>query len=778
MDKQLCRDIIKVCEGSGPQGATVEDCAEVLRLTGSALPLLFEVFASMVRSGELMRVEGESYVPAKRLDQVTGIYKGYTSSFGFVICEDLTADDVYIAEENRHTAMNNDKVTVRIIASSNARHKREGEVVKIVERANETLVGTFDRQQHCGFVTPDDERIREDIYIPLDKTADARSGARVLVRITEWPAKDQKAAGQIEEILGYDGDKDLDIKVIMAKHGLPFAFPADVQAEAERVDLTVAMEEGRRDYRDRQLITIDGEDAKDLDDAIDVVKLPNGNFRLGVYIADVSYYVKPGSALDDEAYSRGTSVYLVDRVIPMLPVQLSNNICSLNAGQDRYSMTCVMEIDQQGKVVHADIGPAVIQVKRRCNYNEVKKALLDQIVPDDLQPFMPMIENLRQLSQILKDMRIRRGAIDFDFPEYKIILDPEGKPLRLEKRERTVAEQIVEESMLIANETVASYLRDSENPTVYRIHETPEAERIENLRKVLASFSLPVPETEEIKPADFQKLLAVAKGTDAELVVQTITLRSMQQACYSTENAGHFGLASECYTHFTSPIRRYPDLMVHRLIRQFQRDGKLRQSEASQSLSWHTIAAAQASARERIAVEAERETDDLKKAEYMVPFIGEPFDAHVTGITPFGLFVGLENGIEGLIHISFLTDDAYEFDELTYTMVGRNGGKVYRLGDPIQVTLANVNVEKCEIDFVPGTVDSLDDLKRMMAARTERRHKGGSAGAKTEKRDWISAAQSSSKKSKAAKKKDKKSKKMNKRKQGKKSGKKAGKKKR
>ena len=363
-------------------------------------------------------------------------------------------------------------------------------------------------------------------------------------------------------------------------------------------------------------------------------------------------------------------------------------------------------------------------------------------MPDDLQPFMPMLHELRSLSTILKNMRLRRGAIDFDFPEYKVILDPEGVPLRLEKRERIIAEQIVEESMLIANETVACYLRDSENPSVYRIHELPEPERLEMMRTVLSSFNLPMPDTEAVKPADFQKLLEMTKGTDEAAVVQTIALRSMQQARYSTTNAGHFGLASECYTHFTSPIRRYPDLMVHRLIRQYQRRGKLTEEESQQSLSYHTIASDQASSRERIAVEAERETDDLKKCQYMLPFIGQPFEAHITGITSFGLFVGLENGIEGLVHISLLTDDDYEFDEASYTLRGQHGGKVYRLGDAMEVTLAQVNVEKCEIDFVPGRYESLEDVQQLMAASAERRHKRKHSDKKDTdtKRNWFAGA--------------------------------------
>ena len=670
-----------------------------------------------------MRIAGERYLATKNPQEIVGIYKGYTPSFGFVLSEDLT-DDVYIAEQNRHTAMNNDKVVVRIIQGGNGSHKQEGEIIRIAERANKTLVGTIDLQRDFAFVTPDDERIREDIYIPIDKIGGARSSARVLVAITRWPEEGRKAEGVVKEVLGYNGDKDLDVKVIMARQDLPFDFPEDVKDEAEHIRTDVTMQEGRRDYRDRQLITIDSEDAKDLDDAIDVRVLPNGNYQLGVYIADVSYYVRPGSTLDKEAYERGTSVYLVDRVIPMLPVELSNGICSLNQHEDRYSMTCVMEIDRDGRVLHADIGPAVINVARRCNYKEIKKALIDDIVPPDLTPLMPMIRNLRDLSTILKNMRLRRGAIDFDFPEYKVILDEDGVPLRLEKRERTIAEQIVEESMLIANETVASYLRDSGNPTVYRIHEKPEPEKVDMMKTVLSSFNLPLPDSDDVEPAQFQRLLTMSQGTDAEMVVQTIALRSMQQARYSTVNAGHFGLASECYTHFTSPIRRYPDLMVHRLIRQYQRDGKLIEKDASQSLSFHTLAAEQASTRERIAVAAERETDDLKKTQYMAPFVGQPFDAHVTGITAFGLFVGLANGIEGLIHISMFTDDDYEFDEGSYTLRGQHGGHVYRLGDPVKVTLSRVNIEKCEIDFAPGVFESLEDLQAAMRAADERRHRG------------------------------------------------------
>lgn len=768
MPKQLCHDIITLCNEAAPEGLTAEDLAEQLHLAGEELTELFMTIDVLEKRGELMRMAEDRYIGKQTAEEITGIYKGYTPTFGFVLSEDLK-EDVYISEQHRNTAMNNDKVAVRLLQRRG--NKKEGQIVRIIERANTMLVGTFDLERHCGFVTPDNERIRENIYIPVEKFGGARSSARVLVKITKWPKANRKAEGEIVKVLGYDGDKDLDIKVIMARHDLPFDFPEDVKAAAGNINMDVVMEEGRADYRGRQLITIDSEDAKDLDDAIDVEKLPNGNFLLGVYIADVSYYVRPKSVIDNEAYERGTSVYLIDRVIPMLPTALSNDICSLNANKNRYAMACVMEIDHSGKVVHADIGPAVIRVKRRCNYKEVKKALLDDIAPSDLAPFLPMLRDLRELSGVLKQMRLRRGAVDFDFPEYKVILDEEGVPLRLEKRERTVAEQIVEECMLIANETVASYLRDSGNPSVYRIHEKPDPERMAMMRTVLSSFGLAMPDETDPKPAEFQQLLKSTKGTNEETVVQTIALRSMSQAKYATINAGHFGLASECYTHFTSPIRRYPDLMVHRLIRQYQKNGKLAEKEGGLSLSYHTIAAEHSSSQERIAAEAERETDDLKKAQYMKPFVGQAFDGHITGITSFGLFIGLENGIEGLLHVSYLDDDIYVFDETTYTMAGTFNERVFRLGDPMRVTLAKVNVERGDIDFVPGEIDSLEDLQHLVERSEEKRNKKQrvNTDSKQGKAPWFGAAAKANKKrQKGAKKKKKEDRRKGKKKKSKK----------
>ena len=720
MELDLSCAIMTICHTMAPQGATVEDCAEQLHLRGNELSALFKTFSTLIELGKLVETSSDRYIVSKSNPfQRIGIYKQYTKQFGFLTSID-GEEDIYIAEEDRQTAMHNDKVCVQLRPSIQGKHKRSGQVISIIERANEYIIGTFRWEKKGAFVQPDDEHLQEDIYIADTSDISIRTSARVLVKIIKWPQPHRKAVGKIIELVGYKGDKDLDIKIIMAKHQLPTAFSKETQQEALQIDKTIIPQSVRYDFRDRPLITIDSEDAKDLDDAIDVCRLANGNYRLGVYIADVSYYVAAGNAIDQEAYQRGTSVYLVDRVIPMLPEILSNDICSLRAGVDRYAMACVMEITPQGTVIHADIGPAIIHVKRRCNYVEIRRALEEKIIPEDLSVFMPMLNELKALAIDLKRMRTKRGAIDFDFPEYKVFLNEDGIPLRVEKRARTIAEQIVEECMLIANETVASYLQQTKNPSIYRVHDLPEEERVDMLYRVLHTFSLRLPDREHITSRTFQQIIQNSLGTPAEKVVQLLILRSMQQACYVTENRGHFGLASSCYTHFTSPIRRYPDLMVHRLLRQYWQHGRLTKKESDMSLDYHRQAALHASERERIAAEAERETINLKKAEYMAAHVGETYTAHITGITSFGLFVGLENGIEGLIHISYLTDDLYYFSEESYTLQSRYGGKIYRLGEEVEVTLVRVNVEKGEIDFVLGKIDNIHDLERIIVQKEKK----------------------------------------------------------
>jgi len=704
-------DILAFYKEISPESYNVEDLAYLRGIKSTeALEAFFDIINELTEAGQLVETKPEYYTYAEDADVVEGIYKGYRQSFGFVVTPDRK-EDIYISEYDRHTAMHNDKVRVRITKLGLGDKKTEGVVIDVLDRANTRIVGTYDRQKTFGFVKPDDERIGVDVYVNLEDTLNARSGAKVLVEITKWPEEDKRPEGKITEILGYEGDVGLDINCIMANHNIPFSFPEKVLAASENIFMEVKPDADRLDLRDVQMVTIDGEDAKDLDDAVSAKQLPNGNYELGVHIADVSHYVPTKSVIDKEAYKRGTSVYLVDRVVPMLPEVLSNGICSLNAHEDRYAMTCLMEINGTGKVVKFKISPSIINVGRRCSYKEVFKALTEDIIPEDLLPFMGMLNDLYNISKCLYAMRHKRGAIDFDFPEYRILIDKTGKPLQIIKRERTIAERIIEECMLIANETVATFLRDTENPSVYRIHERPVEEKLQNLETVVNYLGEKVSfDAETVEPKAIQNLLTKLQGSEIEKIAQIMTLRSMQQAKYSTENVGHFGLASTCYTHFTSPIRRYPDLMVHRLLKktlQWKDGWKPLDGDGT----YLAAAAEHASQQEQVAVEAERETDDLKKTEYMLPFLGEVFTAKVSSILSFGMFVELENGIDGLVHISLMDDDFYTYDEEHFLLVGQRTGKIYSLGQEVTVTLAKVDLERKQIDFVLGEVEDITQLK-------------------------------------------------------------------
>lgn len=671
------------------------------------------------RIGAPQRVRSDFEFGRNKYDKYTvmeGIFKVYRKTFGFVISPD-GKEDVYVSSENFNGAMHNDKVRVRTTVAING--KTDGIITDILERANATIVGTYDRQKEFGFVIPDDERLLDDVYVALPNTLNARSGAKVIVTITKWPENGKSPEGIITEILGYKGDKGLDINCIMAQHKLPFKFPEDVIKESEKINSAIHLDGERLDLREWQLITIDGEDAKDLDDAVSCTIKANGNYELGVHIADVSHYVTARTAIDREAYNRGTSVYLVDRVIPMLPEVLSNGICSLNAGEDRYAMSCIMEINHQGQVLNRFIRPSVIRVGRRCSYTEVFKALTQDIIPDDLVEYMHLLHNLQDVASDLTAMRQRRGAIDFDFPEYKVLLDEDGTPLKIVKRERTIAERLIEECMLIANETVASFLRDTERPSVYRIHELPSEEKLGNLQTVCTYLGKPFTFDGEVEPIKIQQFLESLKGTDIEPIAQIMTLRSMQQARYSTVNVGHFGLASECYTHFTSPIRRYPDLMVHRLVKRAigWRDGYTKRDTNEEFL---VKACDHSSEREQVAVAAERDTIDLKRVQYMAPFVGQSFEGRISSITSFGLFVELENGVDGLVHISMMDDDYYEYDETHFVLYGRRTGKEYHLGETVTVTLIKADTERKQIDFVLGEITDIGSLQGRLAQSTSR----------------------------------------------------------
>lgn len=656
-----------------------------------------------------------SYKPGTILQ---GVYKSY-GRFGFLITDD-DHEDVYISDRDHLNAVNNDTVEVKTMKSETGRHNTEGRVMKVLERANDTFVCTYEMLKDGGEAVPIDEKVDMYIEIPEGQEMDATTGARVIVEVTRWPGEWTDAEGRVTEVIGYKGDKGLDIDIIVAQHRLPHEFSENVLDEAENLPRDIRMEKGLTDFRALPIVTIDGPDSKDLDDAVYCEKKANGHFELSVHIADVSRYVTKGSLLDDEAYRRGTSVYLADRVIPMLPFQLSNDLCSLNHDEDRYAMSCVMDVSPDGKVKTELVTPSIVRVARRCNYPEINKAFHEGIMPEDLSHFMPMLQDLKECADALRTDRTRRGALDFDFPEYKVILDEEGTPLRIEKRIRSDAEKIIEDAMIAANEAVARFLEKTGHTSIYRVHEHPDEEKLNSLKRLIAIMGLNLSIPKDPEPKDIQKLLETVKGEDIEAVVQVMTLRSLPQACYSTENAGHFGIASECYTHFTSPIRRYPDLMVHRLIRQAISDG-LSKAELKKQTEFLLRAADHCSETEQNATDTERDVDDLKMTEYMVPFVGEPFDAHVTGITRFGVFVGLDNGVEGLVHIDSMDDDEYMYQEDTMTLKGRFSGTTYAMGMPVRVTLVKADKERREVDFIMGEIHSPLNLEKKTRASTKSR---------------------------------------------------------
>lgn len=666
----------------------------------------------------------QGYSPGQ---MVTGVYKGYAANFGFLITDDKH-EDIYIGKECRGNAMHNDTVQVEVLERKSQAGKYEGQVVRVVTHANETVVGTFALQKNFAVVTPDDERMGADIYIPADQMKDAKSGAKVLVRITKWPEAKRMAEGVIEEVLGYEGDKGLDISLIIASHHIPKTFPDEVLAEAEQVAKIPITPGDRMDFRDQPIITIDGADAKDFDDAVYCRTLDNGNTELGVHIADVSWYAKRGSELDKEAFRRGTSVYLADRVIPMLPEVLSNGVCSLNEGVDRYTMSVVMEVNEAGEVVNSKIGPGIIRSARRCTYAEVRKALLEDIYPDNLQPHLTMLKTWQELAERLIRMRTKRGALSFDFPEFKILLDEDGKPIQIVKRDRTIAEKMVEEAMLLANETIARFISKENRTAIFRVHQSPDKEKLQMVLNLLQVWGARVELGAEVEPKDVQKMLAIAEEHGIQPIIETMTLRSLPQAYYDIINWGHFGLASECYTHFTSPIRRYPDLVVHRLIREVLA-GK---SQPARDKQWLARAAEQSSMAERRSVEAERETNDLKRTEYMAPFVGEVFDATVTGLANFGVFVALDNGAEGLVHTDVIDNGRGYFEERDYTFKDHGGQTIFQLGDQVRVTLAKADIEHRTLDFLLGEFNSLEEVAQASAAI--RSHKKGKSKTKAAKK--------------------------------------------
>ena len=653
-----------------------------------------------------LEAEGKVHVSSKgkyskgEAKRLVGTFTSHARGFGFVTIEG-EAEDIFISEDDMNGAFHNDQVEV-VIKAAPAGKRKEGKITKVLSHGTTTLVGYFEKSKNFGFVRPDNQRFVKDIFIPLERSKGAVTGHKVVVELTKYGGDNKKPEGKVIEIIGHVNDPGTDIMSIVKGYDLPTSFPEKVLNQAERVakDVSTADMAGRMDLRDWQMVTIDGEDAKDLDDAISISK-DGENYILGVHIADVTNYVQENSALDREAVKRGTSVYLVDRVIPMLPHTLSNGICSLNAGVDRLALSCIMTINEKGAVIDHTIAETVVRIDERMSYTSVKKILeeRDEAETTRYKELVPMFELMAELSGILREKRRQRGSIDFDFPETKMILDANGRPIDIKPYDRNVATKIIEDFMLLANETVAEDYFWQEIPFVYRTHESPDEDKVKKLATFINNFghSLHI-SNKEVRPKEIQKLLAKVEGTAEEALISRLALRSMKQAKYTPENTGHFGLAASYYCHFTSPIRRYPDLQIHRIIKENLR-GRMNDDRRAHYDAILTEVAKKSSERERLAEEAERETIKLKKVEYMAERIGEVFEGVISSITKWGVYVELPNTIEGLIHVTNMYDDHYNYIEDTYEMVGEHTGRTYKLGQTVMVRVIGANRLERTIDF-------------------------------------------------------------------------------
>lgn len=660
---------------------------------------LSEVLETLLLEGKIEVSQKGKYQKSKG-KFLTGVFSAHPKGFGFVTVDGMDAD-LYISEDDVHGAMHQDVVQVLSKPSSNGK-RPEGKIVKILTRGTTQLVGLYQESKNFGFVIPDNGRYTKDIFIPKEYNKGAMNGHKVVVLLTSYGTQEKNPEGKVLEILGHISDPGTDVLSIVKGYELPVEFPEKVMHQAERTpsEISEADCKGRMDLRDVKMVTIDGEDAKDLDDAVSL-SMDGDHYLLGVHIADVANYVQENSAMDREALKRGTSVYLVDRVIPMLPRRLSNGICSLNAGEDRLALSCLMTIDQKGNVIDHVISESVIHVDRRMTYTSVKKILEDQD-PEEMatyQEFVPMFQNMQQLAAILRGKRRKRGSIDFDFPETKILLDEEGTPVDILPYERNTATRLIEDFMLIANETVAEDAFWQELPFVYRTHDNPDPDRMRKLSTFINNFGYTIHfKDEEIHPKELQKLLEKLEGTPEEAQISRLTLRSMKQAKYTPESHGHFGLAAKYYCHFTSPIRRYPDLQIHRILKDTLR-GRMNEERIAHYQNILEEVAKQSSERERKAEEAERETIKLKKVEYMSQHLEEEFNGVISGVTAWGIYVELPNTVEGLVHAASLQGDYFEYNEREYELIGTHTGKTYKLGQAVRVRVTGADRLSRTIDF-------------------------------------------------------------------------------
>ena len=683
----------------------IKELAIVLGVKKDQRPQLEQILNELMTEGRIVCSKRGKFSKSEE-KKISGTFQSHPKGFGFVSVEG-EKEDIFIPESETNGAMHMDTVEISVSPAVTGRRK-EGKVLHVLERGMKQVVCTYQLNKNFGFAVPDNPKFGSDIFIPLERSKGAVNGHKVVVEITQYGKKGKNPEGKVVEILGHINDPGVDILSIVRAYGLPVEFDPKVMTQVEHVAKPVSEADmaGRMDLRDWQMVTIDGEDAKDLDDAVSLT-MDHENYILGVHIADVSNYVQEHSALDTEALKRGTSVYLVDRVIPMLPHALSNGICSLNQGEERLALSCIMTVNPKGEIIDHTITESVICVDRRMTYTNVKKILADHDpeVMAEYEPLVPMFEKMAELAAILRKKRMKRGSIDFDFPETKVILDKNGNPVDIRPYDRNVATKLIEDFMLAANETVAAEYYWRELPFVYRTHEQPDSEKIQKLSTFINNFgySLHIG-SDEVHPKELQKLLEKIDGTSEETLISRLTLRSMKQARYTVENTGHFGLAADCYCHFTSPIRRYPDLQIHRIIKDSLR-GRLGEKRIGHYTQILPEVAKHASEMERRADEAERETIKLKKVQYMENHIGEAFAGVISGVAEYGFFVELENTVEGLVRVTSLTDDFYQYYEETYELVGGATNRRFKLGQQVRVTVDNCDRIMRTIDFTLADSD-------------------------------------------------------------------------
>lgn len=680
-----------------------KELADFMQVKAEERGELKEILEELVKEGKLQLTRRGKYIKGDGVpSQLSGTFISNAKGFGFVEIEGQV-QDFFIPENEVNGAFHKDRVMVELLPGQHGK-RQEAKIVSILSHELKRIVGTFDKAGKFGFVIPDNEKLPSDIFVPIERSKGAVTGHKVVVELTEYGDERHKPEGKVVENLGHVNDPGVDILSIVKGFDLPMEFPERVLNQGLRVAKEVSLKdrEGRKDLRTVQMVTIDGEDAKDLDDAVSLSK-EGDNYLLGVHIADVTNYVQENSALDREAEKRGTSVYLVDRVIPMLPHVLSNGICSLNMKEDRLALSCLMTINKKGEVIDHEIAETVICVDQRMSYTDVNKILEgDSDTQEQFESFVPMFFLMKELSDLLREKRKKRGSIDFDFPESKILLDKDGVPVSIKPYERNAATKLIEDFMLLANETVAQDFYWMELPFVYRTHDYPDPEKILKLGTFINNFGYHIKVKSgdnEIHPKEIQKLLGKIEGTEEEALISRLTLRSMKRAQYTVDCTGHFGLACQFYCHFTSPIRRYPDLQIHRIIKE-QLRGRMNGERIDHYQSILPEVAKHASEMERRADEAERETDKLKKVQFMEQKIGEIFEGVISGITSWGIYVELPNTVEGLIHVSRLFGDYYYYSEETYEMLGRDTGRSFKLGQRIRIVVDGVDYFQKSIDFV------------------------------------------------------------------------------